>query len=96
MTIFLRFEGDRVKQATFRTTGSATGSLCCFFAAKLAIEKTSEEIGEITGETVIQFMSGLPEKDRQSAFSPGTGDSPQVSNEPPKCEAENHGNLILH
>jgi len=66
--IFLRFEGDKVKQATFQTAGSATGSLCCFFAAKLAIEKTSEELGEITGETIIEFMGGLPEKDRHSAF----------------------------
>ncbi len=66
--IFLRFEGDKVKQATFQTAGSATGSLCCFFAAKLAIEKTSEELGKITGETIIKFMGGLPEKDRHSAF----------------------------
>jgi nitrogen fixation NifU-like protein len=68
MTIFLRFEGDRVKQATFRTTGSATGSLCCFFVAKLAIEKTSEELGEIKGETIIRSMGGLTEKGRHSAF----------------------------
>jgi len=68
MTIFLRFEGDRVQQATFRTTGSATGSLCCFFAAKLAIEKTSEELGEIKAETIIRSMGGLPEKNRHSAF----------------------------
>jgi len=68
MTIFLRFEGDRVKQATFRTTGSATGSLCCFFTAKFAIDKTSEELGEIKAETIIRSLGGLPEKDRHSAF----------------------------
>jgi NifU-like protein involved in Fe-S cluster formation len=68
MTLFLRFEGDRVKQATFRTTGSAIGSLCCFFAAKLAIEKTSEELGEIKAETIIRSMGGLPEKDRPVAL----------------------------
>lgn len=68
MTLFLRFEGDRVKQATFRTTGNAVGSLCCFFAAKLAIEKTSEELGEIKAETIMRSMGGLPEKDRPMAL----------------------------
>ena len=66
--ISLRFEGDKVKQVTFRTAGSTASSLCCFFAAKLAIEKTSDELGEITGESIIKFMGGLPEKDRHSAF----------------------------
>ncbi len=68
MTLFLRFEGDRVKQATFRTTGSATGSLCCFFAAKLAIGRTSEELCEITAENIMKFVGGLAEKDRHSAL----------------------------
>ncbi|MCU0595522.1 MAG: iron-sulfur cluster assembly scaffold protein [Desulfobacterota bacterium] len=68
MTLFLRFEGDRVKQATFRTTGNAVGSLSCFFAAKLAIEKTSEELGEIKAETIMRSMGGLPEKDRPMAL----------------------------
>jgi nitrogen fixation NifU-like protein len=68
MRIFLRFEEDKVKQVTFQTGGSTATSLCCFFAAKLAIGKSSDELGEITGETIIEFMGGLPEKDLHSAF----------------------------
>ena len=62
MCVFLRFEGDKVKQATFRTAGSAACSLCCFFAAKLTIEKLSDELGKITGETIMEFMGGSPRK----------------------------------
>jgi nitrogen fixation NifU-like protein len=68
MRIFLRFEGDKVKQAAFQTAGSIAGSLCCFFTAKLAIGKGSDELAEITGEKIIDFMGGLPEEDRHYAF----------------------------
>jgi nitrogen fixation NifU-like protein len=68
MRIFLRFEGDKVKQAAFQTAGSIASSLCCFFTAKLAIGKSSDELAEITGEKIIDFMGGLPEEDRHYAF----------------------------
>jgi nitrogen fixation NifU-like protein len=68
MRIFLRFEGDKVKQAAFQTAGSIASSLCCFFTAKLAIGKSSDELAEITGEKIIDFMGGLPEEDRHDAF----------------------------
>jgi nitrogen fixation NifU-like protein len=50
MRIFLRFEGDKVKQAAFQTAGSIASSLCCFPTVKLAIGKSSDELAEITGE----------------------------------------------
>ncbi|PKN62505.1 MAG: iron-sulfur cluster assembly scaffold protein [Deltaproteobacteria bacterium HGW-Deltaproteobacteria-15] len=66
--IFLRFEGDKVEQANFQTTGCTACSLCCFFAVKLALGKSSDELGKITGEGIMEFMGGLPEKDRHCAF----------------------------
>jgi nitrogen fixation protein NifU and related proteins len=68
MRIFLKFEEDKVIQATFQTDGSAASSICGFFAAELAMGKSPDEIGKVTAETVIEFMGGLPEEDRQCAF----------------------------
>jgi nitrogen fixation NifU-like protein len=68
MRIFLKFEEDKVIQATFQTGGSAASSICGFFTAKLAIGKSSDELAEITGEKIIDFMGGLPEEDRHYAF----------------------------
>jgi nitrogen fixation NifU-like protein len=68
MRIFLKFEEERVIQATFSTNGSAAGSVCGFFAAQLALGKTRHELAEVTGKTIIEFMGGLPEQDRQAAF----------------------------
>jgi nitrogen fixation NifU-like protein len=66
--IFLKFEGDKVKQANFQTTGCTACSLCCFYAARLALGKSADELGKITGENIVEFMGGLPEKDRHFAF----------------------------
>jgi nitrogen fixation NifU-like protein len=65
--IFLKFEEDKVVQANFQTRGSAASSMCGFFAAQLALRKTRDELTKITGETIIEFMGGLPEEDRQCA-----------------------------
>lgn len=66
--LFLKFEGDKVAQANFQTTGCTACSLCCFYAARLALGKSPDELGRITGESIVEFMGGLPEKDRRCAF----------------------------
>jgi nitrogen fixation NifU-like protein len=68
MRIFLKFEEDKAIQATFQTGGSAASSICGFFAAELALGKSLDELGEITGEKIIEFMGGLPEEDQNYAF----------------------------
>lgn len=68
ISIFLRFEGDKVKQANFYTTGCMACSLCCFYASRMALGKSSDELDRITGETIVDFMGGLPEKDHRCAF----------------------------
>jgi nitrogen fixation NifU-like protein len=68
MEIFLRFENDRVKDATFQTDGCGSSTVCGSFAAELAHGKGPEEITDITGERILAVLGGLPEEDRHCAF----------------------------
>jgi nitrogen fixation NifU-like protein len=66
--IFLRFEEDKVKEATFRTDGCGSSLVCGSFAAELALGKTPDEVAEISGDTILETLGGLPEEDRHCAF----------------------------
>jgi len=68
MEIYLKFESDRVKAATFRTDGCGSSTVCGSFAAELAHGKNPEELAEITGEFILDILGGLPEEDRHCAF----------------------------
>jgi len=68
MEIFLRFEEDRVKEATFRTDGCGSSMVCGSFAAELTLGKTPDEVAEISGETILKVLGGLPEEDRHCAL----------------------------
>ena len=66
--MFLQFESDRVKKASFQTDGCGSSTICGSFAAELAHGKSPEEILEITGEMILDVLGGLPQKDRHCAF----------------------------
>jgi nitrogen fixation NifU-like protein len=68
MEIFLRFEEDTVKEATFRTDGCGSSLVCGSFAAELALGKSPDEVTEISGETILDVLGGLPEEDRHCAL----------------------------
>ena len=68
MEIFLRFEQDKVKEASFRTDGCGSSVVCGSFAAELALGKNPDELAEISGETIVKVLGGLPEEDRHCAF----------------------------
>lgn len=68
MEIFLRFEKVRVKEATFQTDGCGSSAICGSFAAELAHDKSPEEITEITGESILDLLGGLPKEDHHCAF----------------------------
>jgi nitrogen fixation NifU-like protein len=68
MEIFLRFEKDRVKEATFQTDGCGSSMVCGSFAAELAHGRSPDEIVEITGEMILDILGGLPKEDRHCAF----------------------------
>ena len=66
--IFLKFEDGKVKNASFQTDGCASSMVCGSFAAELAHGKSPDKIMDITGETVLKKLEGLPEEDRHCAF----------------------------
>jgi nitrogen fixation NifU-like protein len=68
MEIFLKFEEDKVKDATFQTDGCGSSLVCGSFAAELALGKNPDALAEISGETILEVLGGLPEEDRHCAF----------------------------
>jgi nitrogen fixation NifU-like protein len=68
MEIFLRFEDETVTEATFQTNGCGSSTVCGSFAAELAHGKNPDEIAQITGETILEILGGLPEQDQHCAF----------------------------
>ena len=48
MEILLRFEEDKVKEATFQTDGCGSSTICGSFAAEPAHGKSPEELAETT------------------------------------------------
>jgi nitrogen fixation NifU-like protein len=68
MQIFLKFENDHVKEASFLTDGCGASTVCGSFAAELAIGKTNNELLRITGETILQILGRFPEEYRHCAF----------------------------
>jgi nitrogen fixation NifU-like protein len=71
MQIFLRFENNRVKEASFQTNGCGSSAVCGSFVAEMALGKTPNEIQDITGETVLGKLGGLPEEEKHSAVLAG-------------------------
>ena len=68
MQIFLRFEHDRVQEATFQTDGCGSSTVCGSFAAELALGKNPDELVEVTGETILKILGGLPEEEQHCAY----------------------------
>ncbi|MDM8525198.1 iron-sulfur cluster assembly scaffold protein [Desulfococcaceae bacterium HSG8] len=66
--IFLKFEEDRVKEALFQTDGCGSSMVCGSFAAEMAVGKTSDELVEVTGESILEKLGGLPEENKHCAF----------------------------
>ena len=68
MEIFLKFENDRVREASFRTDGCAYNSVCGSFAAEMALGKTPEEILDISGEAILKRLGRLPDEERHCVY----------------------------
>jgi nitrogen fixation NifU-like protein len=68
MEIFLKFENNRVIDASYFTNGCASSSICGSFAAELSIGKNPDELSGMTGETVISTIGRLPQEDMHCAF----------------------------
>jgi len=68
MEIFLRFEKGKVSEASFQTDGCGPSIVCGSLAAELAFGKKPDEIREITNETILEAIGGLPEESRHCAL----------------------------
>lgn len=66
--IYLKFEGNRVKDASYTTDGCASSGICGSFTAELALGKTPEELTDINENKVIEKIGRLPEEDKHCAF----------------------------
>ena len=66
--IFLKFKNGRVTKASFQTDGCGPSVVCGSYAAEMAIGKEPDEIVEITGNTILEKLGGLPEENEHCAF----------------------------
>ena len=67
MEIFLKFNANRVVDASYVTDGCASSAISGSFAAELAIGKEPDELTDITGDVVLETIGRLPEDDRHCA-----------------------------
>ena len=68
MEVFLKVENDRVARASFHTNGCGPTIVCGSYVAEMALGKTVEELLEITGDSILSAVGGLPDDHRHCAF----------------------------
>jgi len=66
--IFLKFENNRITQASFLTDGCGPSFVCGSYAAEMAIGKDPDELVGIAGEVILEKLGGLPEENEHCAF----------------------------
>jgi nitrogen fixation NifU-like protein len=67
MEFFLKFDGERVSRASFRTAGCGASVVCGSYAAEMALDKNPGEILKITGERIVDRLGGLPREEEPVA-----------------------------
>lgn len=67
MEIFLQFENETVKEASFKTDGCGSSKVCGSFAAEMCLGKTPDEILNITGEAIREELGGLQQEEQHCA-----------------------------
>ncbi len=68
MEIFLKFENNHVKEASFVTDGCGSSTVCGSFAAEMVVGRDPDEILEITGQTILNRLGTFPEEEEHCAF----------------------------
>ncbi len=66
--IFLKFEDERVKEASYTTDGCGSSTVCGSFTAEMAIGKSIDQLTAITGEEVLIKIGRFPKEDEHCAF----------------------------
>ena len=67
MQIYLKFENERVADASFLTDGCGASTVCGSLAAETALCKTPEELSDVTGETILEILGVFPKEDQHCA-----------------------------
>lgn len=67
MEIFLKFENNRVKKASYVTDGCGSSALCGSFTAELAHGKSPEELFDLSPGDILEAIGTFPEKDAHCA-----------------------------
>ncbi len=57
-----------MSDASFQTDGCGPSQICGSFAAELVLGKNTDEIKEITNETILNVIGGLPGEDQHCAL----------------------------
>jgi nitrogen fixation NifU-like protein len=66
--IFLKFNGERVREACYLTNGCISSKVCAALAAHMARGKTPDEITEITAQSILEFLGEFPKDEEHCAF----------------------------
>ncbi|KPK15995.1 MAG: nitrogen fixation protein NifU [Nitrospira bacterium SG8_3] len=67
MEIFLRFEDNLVKEASFQADGCGSSIVCGSFAAEMSLGKNPDELLEVTSEAILEKLEKLPKEDEHCA-----------------------------
>jgi nitrogen fixation NifU-like protein len=67
LEIFLKFDGEKVKEAAFLTDGCGAITACGSFVAEMSMGKSPDEILDITAEAIIEKLGGLPKDEAHCA-----------------------------
>jgi len=68
MEIYLRVKDDKITEAKFFTDGCGTAIVCGSMVTELAKGRRVEDALDITKETVLESLGGLPEADQHCAL----------------------------
>jgi nitrogen fixation protein NifU and related proteins len=68
MEIFLRIEGEHIKEATFYTDGCEFSRMCGALTAALAKDRNIDDAVLIGGDTILMLIENLPQDEKHCAF----------------------------
>ena len=66
--IFLKFDGERVKEAAYLTNGCISSKVSAALAAHMARGKTPDEITEITAQSILELLGEFPKDEEHCAY----------------------------
>ena len=68
MEIFLIFEDNVVKDASYKSDGCIFSNLCGSIAAGIAVGKQLEDLPKISGELILRTIANYPVEEEHCAF----------------------------